>query len=196
MARGSNLSSARRLQPGRRAGCDPSRDRRHQPGRAGRRDGADGADGEQHRPTTARRGARARDRPGAPDEPRQAANAAAGEQLRPASRSVCTSIPPPITYVLIDIEGSVRSYARRRTQDTGRPDQVVAGIAAEVQRMIDGVRGRPVARARPRRCRPRSGRRGGGCVDQPAPARTAGNGSEFAPTSTERRACMSCWTRM
>jgi len=47
--------------------------------------------------------------------------------------------PASITYVLIDIEGSVRSYARRRTQDTGRPDQVVAGIAAEVQRMIDGA---------------------------------------------------------
>jgi predicted NBD/HSP70 family sugar kinase len=47
--------------------------------------------------------------------------------------------PATLTYVLIDIEGTVRQYARRRTQDVGRPDQVVAAIAAEVGRLIEAA---------------------------------------------------------
>ncbi len=47
--------------------------------------------------------------------------------------------PATLTYVLIDLEGRVRQYVRRHTPDVGRPDQVVAAIAAEVERLIDAA---------------------------------------------------------
>ena len=47
--------------------------------------------------------------------------------------------PATLTYVLIDLDGTVRGYARRHTQDVGRPEQVVATIAHEVDRLIDSA---------------------------------------------------------
>ena len=47
--------------------------------------------------------------------------------------------PAWLTYVLIDLEGTVRQYARRHTQAAGRPDQVVAAVTTEVGRLIDAA---------------------------------------------------------
>ena len=53
--------------------------------------------------------------------------------------------PATITYVLIDLEGTIRSYARRHTPDVGRPDQVVAAVAAEVSSLVDAAAVDPAA---------------------------------------------------
>ena len=44
--------------------------------------------------------------------------------------------PATLTYVLIDIEGRVRQYARRRTLQARRPEQVVAAIADQVTQLV------------------------------------------------------------
>jgi predicted NBD/HSP70 family sugar kinase len=47
--------------------------------------------------------------------------------------------PAMLTFVLIDVKGQVRQYARRRTPHARRPQEVVAVIAEQVQRLIAGT---------------------------------------------------------
>ena len=47
--------------------------------------------------------------------------------------------PATLTFVLIDVKGQVRQYARRRTPQARRPEEVVAVIAEQVQRLIAGA---------------------------------------------------------
>ena len=44
--------------------------------------------------------------------------------------------PATLTVVLIDVAGEVRRYARRRTPQAQRPEDVVAVVADEVQRVL------------------------------------------------------------
>jgi len=44
--------------------------------------------------------------------------------------------PATLTYVLIDIEGRVRQYARRPTLEARRPEHVVAAIADQVTQLV------------------------------------------------------------
>ncbi len=44
--------------------------------------------------------------------------------------------PATLTFVLIDVKGQVRQYARRRTPQARRPEDVVAVIAEQVQRLV------------------------------------------------------------
>jgi predicted NBD/HSP70 family sugar kinase len=44
--------------------------------------------------------------------------------------------PATLTFVLIDVKGEVRQYARRRTPQARRPEEVVAVIAEQVQRLV------------------------------------------------------------
>ena len=62
-------------------------------------------------------------------------------QVRPDARfAVGVHVDPAtLTYVLIDLAGTVRGYARRHTPDVGRPEQVVATIAHEVDKLIKGA---------------------------------------------------------
>jgi hypothetical protein len=53
--------------------------------------------------------------------------------------------PATLTYVLIDIEGRVRQYARRRTLLARRPEQVVAAIADQVTQLVTAAGIRPAA---------------------------------------------------
>ena len=53
--------------------------------------------------------------------------------------------PATLTYVLIDIEGRVRQYARRRTLEARRPEQVVAAIADQVTQLIAAAGIEPTA---------------------------------------------------
>jgi predicted NBD/HSP70 family sugar kinase len=47
--------------------------------------------------------------------------------------------PATLTFVLIDVKGEVRQYARRRTPQARRPEEVVAVIAEQVQRLVAGA---------------------------------------------------------
>jgi predicted NBD/HSP70 family sugar kinase len=47
--------------------------------------------------------------------------------------------PATLTFVLIDVKGEVRQYARRRTPKAHRPEDVVAVIAEQVQRLVAGA---------------------------------------------------------
>lgn len=53
--------------------------------------------------------------------------------------------PATLTYVLIDIEGRVRQYARRRTLEARRPEQVIAAIADQVTQLIAAAGIEPTA---------------------------------------------------
>ena len=53
--------------------------------------------------------------------------------------------PATLTYVLIDIEGKVRQYTRRRTLQSRRPEQVVAAIADQVTQLVTAAGIRPAA---------------------------------------------------
>jgi predicted NBD/HSP70 family sugar kinase len=53
--------------------------------------------------------------------------------------------PATLTYVLIDVEGRVRQYARRRTLEAGRPEQVVAAIADQVAQLVRAAGIEPAA---------------------------------------------------
>jgi predicted NBD/HSP70 family sugar kinase len=50
-----------------------------------------------------------------------------------------------LTYVLIDIEGKVRQYARRRTLQARRPEQVIAAIADQMTQLVTAAGIRPAA---------------------------------------------------
>ncbi len=69
-------------------------------------------------------------------------------KVRPDARfAVGVHVDPAIlTYVLIDLDGQVRQYARRRTRAAGHPEQVVAAIADEVRALLRsaGVEGSSV----------------------------------------------------
>ncbi len=47
--------------------------------------------------------------------------------------------PATLTFVLIDVKGQVRQYARRRTPQARRPEEVVAVIAEQVRRLVVGA---------------------------------------------------------
>jgi predicted NBD/HSP70 family sugar kinase len=47
--------------------------------------------------------------------------------------------PATLTFVLIDVDGQVRQYARRHTPHARRPEEVVAVIAEQVQRLISAA---------------------------------------------------------
>jgi predicted NBD/HSP70 family sugar kinase len=47
--------------------------------------------------------------------------------------------PATLTFVLIDVKGQVRQYARRSTPQARRPEEVVTFIAEQVQRLIAGA---------------------------------------------------------
>jgi predicted NBD/HSP70 family sugar kinase len=47
--------------------------------------------------------------------------------------------PATLTFVLIDVKGQVRQYARRRTPQARRPEEVVAVIAEQVRRLVAGA---------------------------------------------------------
>ena len=53
--------------------------------------------------------------------------------------------PATLTFVLIDIEGKVRQYARRRTLQGRRPEQVVAAIADQVTQLVTAAGIEPAA---------------------------------------------------
>jgi predicted NBD/HSP70 family sugar kinase len=62
-------------------------------------------------------------------------------RVRPSARfAVGVHVDPAtLTYVLIDLEGTVRQYARRHTPEARRPEQVVAVIADQVTRLVRGA---------------------------------------------------------
>ena len=68
-------------------------------------------------------------------------------KVRPDARfAVGVHVDPAIlTYVLIDLDGQVRQYARRRTRAAGHPEQVVAAIADEVRALLAVGRSRGVS---------------------------------------------------
>lgn len=59
-------------------------------------------------------------------------------QIEPSARcAVGVHVDPAVlTFVLTDLAGQVRRYARRRTPQAQRPDDVVAVIAEQVERLI------------------------------------------------------------
>src|SRR5215217_5718339 len=68
-------------------------------------------------------------------------------QVEPSARfAVGVHVDPAtLTFVLIDLEGKVRQYARRRTLPAGRPEQVVATIADQVAQLVTAAGVEPAA---------------------------------------------------